>query len=285
VNINHSKYKNTGLLFELLVYQTTYDFLKEGKSPALNLLKKYFVKGELGHEYRLYESILKTNNLNENKASFLLENVLKSSTKLNRSKLKTLKYNLVKEIKENYNEGEFFSTQIPQYKQLASIYTLIEAYNSSNPVNPNQSLDNQTTILEHLTEDISNKKIEKDHILEKYNNSDKDLKILTYKLLLEKFNKKYNNLNPEQKNILSEYINLLESTPKLKGFYNNKIEKFKNQIEEKIPKIQNKATKIKVEEVSKYLTKLDKKSKINEDHLVDLLQYSGLIKEIDSIHE
>ena len=47
MKIKHSKYKNTGILFELLVRQITADTLKGVDSPAINLLKENFVKSEL----------------------------------------------------------------------------------------------------------------------------------------------------------------------------------------------------------------------------------------------
>ena len=53
MKIKHSKYKNTGLLFELLVRQITADTLNGGSSPSLNILKKSFANTELGKEYKL----------------------------------------------------------------------------------------------------------------------------------------------------------------------------------------------------------------------------------------
>ena len=141
MKINHSKFKNTGLLFELLVRQITADTLKGGDSPAINILKKYFVKTELGKEYKLYESVLKFQVLNEGKASIVLTTILETSQKLNRSTLKRLKYNLIKEIKDHYDIDSFFKSKVKDYKELASLYILIEGYNSSDIVDSNQIID------------------------------------------------------------------------------------------------------------------------------------------------
>ena len=208
--IKHSKFKNTGILFELLVRRITADTLSGANSPAVNILKKYFANTEVGKEYKLYEAVFKSNNVNENKANAILTTVLESSKKLNRSKLRKEKYNLIKELKEHYNLEELFKTKLTKYKELASLYTLLEIYNSQDITNPNQIIDNKVTLLEHLTAKDVNKEGVKDDILEEFKSYDKDLRILTYRVLLEKFNDKYSSLNNRQKYILKEFINFLK---------------------------------------------------------------------------
>lgn len=279
MKIKHSKYKNTGILFELLVRQITADTLKGGDSPAIDLLKKYFVKTSLGREYKLYESILKSKTLTEGKANMVISTILETSQKFNRTSLRKQKYNLVNELKQHYNLDSFFGCKIKNYKELASLYTLIEGYNSKSVINSTQLIENKITLLEHLTKQQANKEEIKDSVLKEFQTFDKDTRILTYKILLEKFNSKYTNLSTEQKEILKEYINSVDSTPKLRNFYNTKIINLRAQLKEEVKNVQDKATKIKLVEVSKYLVELDKNTKINSDHLVDLLQYCELISE------
>ena len=228
--IKHSKFKNTGILFELLVRRITADTLSGVNSPAVNILKKYFANTEVGKEYKLYEAVFKSNNVNENKANAILTTVLESSKKLNRSKLRKEKYNLIKELKEHYNLEELFKTKLTKYKELASLYTLLEIYNSQDITNPNQIIDNKVTLLEHLTAKDVNKEGVKDDILEEFKSYDKDLRILTYRVLLEKFNDKYSSLNNRQKYILKEFINSVDSTPRLKEFYSSEVEYIKDLI-------------------------------------------------------
>ena len=193
MKIKHSKYKNTGLLFELLVRQITADTLNGGESPSLNILKKSFAKTELGKEYKLYETLFKTKNLSEGKAEITLNAVLEATRKLNRSTLKREKYNLIKEIQQHYNVNEFFKHQVPNYKGYAAFYKLIEIYNSDKLSETNEIIDNKVTILECLTErPISQKKVKQD-LVEEFAKYDKDLRVLTYKVMLEKFNGKYAN--------------------------------------------------------------------------------------------
>ena len=280
MKIKHSKYKNTGILFELLVRQATADTLKGTDSPAIDLIKKYFVKSELGREYKLYESVIKSKIIGESKANAVISTILESSKKLNRTSLRKQKYNLISEIKKDYNIDNFFGTKIKNYKEFASLYTLIEGYNNNEITDTDQLVDNKVTLLEYLTkQDVTTKEVKED-VLKEFQTYDKDLRILTYQVLLEKFNSKYNNLSVEQKQVLKEFINSVDSTPSLREFYNNKIVELKETLNVESINITDKATQVKVQEISKLLTELSKNDKVSNDNLVDLLQYYELVKEI-----
>ena len=278
MKIKHSKYKNTGILFELLVRQITADTLKGDDSPAIDLLKKYFVKTGLGREYKLYESILKSKVISEGKANSLISTVLDNSKKFNRTSLKRQKYSLINEIKKHYNLEAFFGSKIKNYKEIASVYTLIESYNTKEVTDINQINNNKVTILEFLTKQPITKP--KDELIEEFSGYQKDLRQITYRVLLEKFNDKYDSLSTEQKEILKEFIYSIDSTPALREFYNNKVNLLKDILAEQSKNIKDKATQIKINEVAKLLTELDKTDKIDNDNLVDLLQYYELVKEI-----
>jgi len=280
MKIKHSKYKNTGILFELLVRQITADTLKGGDSPAIDILKEYFVKTSLGREYKLYESILKSKVLNEGRANMVVSTILESSQKFNRSTLRKLKYNLINEIKKHYDLDIFFGSKIKNYKELAALYTLIEGYNVTEDVDTEQLISSKVTLLEHLTKQEVEAKNVKEDVLKEFSTYDKDVRILTYKVILEKFNNKYQDLSTEQKQVLKEFINSVDSTPGLRDFYNTKIQELKATLNEEAKNIKDKATQIKIQEVTKYLVELDKTAKVNNDNLVDLLQYYELIKEI-----
>ena len=280
MKIKHSKYKNTGILFELLVRQATADTLKGTDSPAIDLIKKYFVKSELGREYKLYESVIKSKIINESKANVIISTILESSKKLNRTSLRKQKYNLISELKKHYNIDSFFGTKIKNYKEFASLYTLIEGYNNDEITDTNQLVDNKVTILEYLTKQGVVTEEVKEDVLKEFQTYDKDLRILTYQVLLEKFNSKYNNLSVEQKQVLKEFINAVDSTPSLREFYNNKIVELKETLNVESINITDKATQVKVQEISKLLTELSKNDKVSNNNLVDLLQYYELVKEI-----
>ena len=281
--IKHSKYKNTGILFELLVRQITADTLSGTESPATSILKKYFSKTELGREYKIYESFFKNKDTSEAKADMVISTLIESSKHLNRSALRRQKYNLIKEIKEHYNLEEFFKTKLPNYKAQAALFTLLEVYNSENLSNPNQIIENKTALLEYLTSKSQNKEEVKENILEEFKSQDKDVRILTYRVLLEKFNDQYGNLNDNQKSVLKEFINGVDSTPKLKEFYNTKINEIKTHLFNLNKQVTDRAIQIKINEVINILPSLGKNDKVNDDHLINLLQYYQLVEELEKI--
>jgi hypothetical protein len=279
MKIKHSKYKNTGILFELLVRQITADTLKGGDSPAIDVLKEYFVKTELGREYKLYESIIKSKVLTEGKAVLVINSILEVNNTLNRKAIKRQKYNLINEIQKHYKLESFFGSKINDYKELASLYTLIESYNSQSNLATEQIIDSKITLLEYLTK----RKVEsesKQTVLKEFTEFDKDIRTLTYKILLEKFNNKYDVLTDDQKQVLKEYIHSVDSTPDLRNFYNNKILDLRSTLKEITKNIKDKATQIKITEVTKFLTELKKTDKVGDSNLVDLLRYYQLVNEI-----
>jgi hypothetical protein len=280
MSIRHSKYKNTGIIFELLVRTITADTLSGKDSQATSILKKYFVKTELGREYKLYETLSKHKNLTESKAEIVINSIIESSKHLNRGALKRQKYNLINEIQKYYNLEEFFTTKLPSYKVHAALYTLLEIYNSENLSNPDQIINNKIAILESLTTRAVNKQKVEEDLMTEFQSYDKDLRILTYKVLLEKFNGKYASLNDKQKLVLKEFITSVDSTPKLKNFYNDKVKEIKEELKEISKKVANKVVQIKLNEVINLLYPLNKISNVGNNDLVNLLQYYELIDEL-----
>jgi len=281
--VKHNKFKNSGLIFELLVRQITADTLSGKESPSIDILKKYFVKTELSKEYKLYDTVLKQSQITEAKANIIIEEVLKASRKLNRTTLRKEKYNLISEIKSHYNLDEFFKTKLPNYTSQAALYTLIEIYNNQELTDPNQIISNKMTLLENLTAQPVKEKEVRENIIEEFKKYDKDLRLLTYQVLLEKFNGKYNSLNDNQKVVLREFINLVDNTPRLREFYNIKINEIKTQLTKLNKSVTDKVTQIKLNEVISLITEINKTSKISNDDLVNLLQYYSLVDELKSV--
>jgi len=284
MKIKHSKYKNSGILFELLVRQITADTLEGKDSPIKGLLKKYFVKTELGKEYRLYETLLKRTSLTETKANVIIDTLLESSKTLNRKSIKKQKYNLINEIQNHYDLNEFFNHKLPNYKTQAAFYTLLEMYNTPTLINPEYIIINKVTILEHLTAaPIAEKKV-RENILEEFKKEDKDTRILAYRVILEKFNGKYNELNSHQKLILKELINSIDNTPRLKEFYISKSKEIKQALITLNNQTKDPVTKIKINEVTSLIKPVDKNYKVTDNDLVDLLQYCDLLMELEVVN-
>jgi hypothetical protein len=277
MSIKHSKFKNTGLLFELLVRQITSDTLEGKNSTAINILKKYFVNTELGKEYKLYEQLGAYKNLTEAKAEMVINTLVETSTKLKRTEIRKQKYNLVREIKENYNVENFFKAKVGNYKVFAALNNLIENQ-SSEKVAPETVINNKITLLEHLTKAPA--VVQSDELLEEYKGYSKDLRILTYKMLLDKFNEKYDHLTTQQKEVLREVVTAVDNTDKLKHYYNTKIVEVQGLLEAKTAKLEDEVLKIKLTEVLKYVQPLGKTEKVTNDCIINLLQYYELLNEL-----
>jgi len=284
MKIKHSKYKNTGLIFELLVKQIAADTLSRKDSPAVKIMKKFYTgKTSLVKEFKLYEYILKNKGVSQPKAETIVSTIIEISNKLDRTAIKKQKYDLIAEIKMSYDLEEFFSMKVRDYKPLAAMYCLMEAQNAEDLSDPQTLVDNKITILEHLTAKKQNEADVKDALVEEYAKYDKDLRLLTYKILLEKFNGEYENFLPEQKAILREFITASESQVKLRNMINEELEKISKEVEALKSRVNDEIVRIKLDEVHKIIRPLDKKTRIDDNHIVNLLQYYELVNELKSL--
>lgn len=284
MKIKHSKYKNTGLIFELLVKQVAADTLSRKDSPAVKIIKKFYTGNtSLVKEFKLYDFVLKNKGVGSRKAETILSTIIEISRKLDTNSLKKQKYELIKELKEHYNLEEFFSIKVDSYKPLAALYCLLEAQNTADLVDPTVFVDNKTTLLEHLTQNTQSQGKVKDALIEEYSKYDKDLRLLTYKILLEKFNNQYKDLLPEQKNILKEFITSVNSTTRLRNIVNEEMEKLKSQISKMKGKIADDIVRIKLEEIQKTIAPIKNTQKVDDSHLVNLMQYYELVNELKNI--
>lgn len=278
--LKNSKFKNSGILFELLVRQITADTIAGKDSSAINIIKKYFSNSELAKEYKLYQSLIGIKNLSEVKANSIIDNVLSLSKRLNRTSIRKEKYNLIREIKDNYTLDTFFKTKVDNYPQYAAAYILIESYNSTEFINPNVITNSKNTLLEH----ICSKEIKDNNdIFDEYNKLDSDMRILAYRSLLEKFNNKYVDLNNDQKLVLKEYINNMNNVVNLREFVNSNFKNIKLTLSKLLNKIDDKTSLIKINEVINLLKPLEKTENVKDETIISLLQYYQLISEIKTL--
>jgi hypothetical protein len=275
----HSKYKNTGILFELLTRQITSETISNNNPKAVGILKKFFGNNStLLKEYQIYHALLNKKFNKEANATVLLETLINAHDKLNKSVLRRERYNLVKEIKDTYNIEDFFKAKIPNYKVYASVFNLLE-YKNANPLH---IVDSKVIILEHITGKGLPNKPKKDMVMEEYEKFDKETRALTYKMLMEKFNEKYSGLDTNQRILLKEYVYNISNSPKLKRFINEEINKVKTEIKD-LSKSTNKVTQIKLNEVTSLIKPLCKKSSVHDDNVINLLNYYELVNELKSL--
>jgi len=282
--IRHSKFKNTGILFELLVRQTTADIISgNNDTKALKLIKKYFSgKSELSRELELYDTLVKERFNSESKARDLIEAVIKERQKLSNQKLRHEKYNLIKEIKDTFNIEDFFKSRIQNYKIYASAFKLFESATTEKALKPAESVSTKHTIIEHIIQKPveGKEQLPLDKTMEEYLKQGKDMRLLSYKLLVDKFNDKYKNLDVNQKQLLKEYINNVANTNSLRQYVDSEVDKVKSEIESFVLKVKDNVTAIKLKEVASQLDNLKKGQTVKDSQVVSLMRYYELVKEL-----
>lgn len=280
--IKHNKLRNTGIIFELLVRQLTSDILNNKDSKSIGIIKEFFNKKTgLIQELKLYQMLTNEVLTSEWKASQLLEAVITSRKRSDNTLLEKSKYNLIKKIRENYNLEDFFQHKVGNYKLLASIYKLFEYAESDNPMDV---VNSKECIYEHLLRKTSDSPSAESLLEMEFGKQDKDIRILTYKILLEKFNDKYKGLSEDQKKLLRLYITSSpENKNELYEFIVHSVNNIKGELSEKIKKCDNQIIQIKLTEASNLLTSLSETKVIKDNQVLSLLRYFELIKELNKI--
>ena len=240
----HSKFKNSGILFELLTRQIVTDVLAgKDNSFAKTLMFKYFNESTLlGKEFQLYKFITSQTAKTPEKADRIISLVLQSRSKLNDKELNLQKYNLIKEIKENIDVEEFLKNKITNYKLYASIYKLFE--NASRSSNENYDIEELVNAKEYILESMcgQHKTIineNKSDDMELYSKQSVDVKLIAYKFLIENFNRKYSDLLPDQKKLIREYITNISHINKFTEFVNSEYKRIAALLKENLDLIDN----------------------------------------------
>jgi len=280
--IKHSKFKNTGILFELLTRQITLEVLNgDKKEVAKEIVQEYFAPGtELNKELRLYELLLKEKYSGEARAEKFIDTVNEAHKKIDRRKISQEKYNLVSEIKDNFDMDNFLSSQISNYKTLASIYKVFESKKYDN-YDIKDVFDSKITLIENITKKrIKNKEAKKDELYEEYSNQDTDVRLLTYKILVEQFNKKYSGLDAGQKKLLREYINNVNNTSKFKEYFLEQAPKVIKELKSICKKVEDKVTTIKLKETITLLEDMKIGRTVSDSQVSSLMLSYELVKEL-----
>jgi hypothetical protein len=283
--IKHSKFKNTGVLFELLVRQITLEVLNgDKKETAKTIVREFFAPNtELNKELRLYDILLKEKYSSETKADRLVETVCDAHAKLNQSALSKEKFNLIKEVSAKFDIEQFLSSPITNYKVLASIYKVFESKRETN-YDIKDIFNSKITLIENITSKPSQKlqPTEDKKLIESYKQQDKDLRLLTYKILVETFNKKYTNLDDSQKNLLKEYINNITNTTKFKDYVSIELPKIVSELKTIKSKVEDKVTTIKLSETISVLEKMKMGKTVSDSQVSSIMLSYELIKELKS---
>lgn len=282
--IKHSKFKNTGFLFELLTRQITLEVLNGGEEKAKEIIREFYGQGtEMSKELRLFNLLINEKYNTESKAEKFIEAILEAHTKLDYTKLQREKYNLVKSIKETFEIDNFLASPVTNYKILASVHKLFEA-KANDVLDVKDVFDSKLTLVEHISNSQTSVKQKEDRLVEEYKKQEKDLRLLTFKILTESFNKKYTNLDDNQKSLLREYINNVTNTSKFGEYFEKELIKTITELHTMYKGMSDKITKIKLRETINVLKKQKLGKKITDEQVSSLMLSYELIKEIKSIN-
>jgi len=282
--IKHSKFKNTGFLFELLTRQITLEVLNGSEEKAKEIIREFYGKGtEMSKELRLFNLLINEKYNTESKAEKFIEAILEAHVKLDYTKLQREKYNLVKSIKETFEIDNFLASPVTNYKILASVHKLFEA-KANDVLDVKDVFDSKLTLVEHISNSQTSVKQKEDKLVEEYKKQEKDLRLLTFKILTESFNKKYTNLDDSQKSLLREYINNVTNTSKFGEYFEKELIKTITELHTMYKGMSDKITKIKLRETINVLKKQKLGKKITDEQVSSLMLSYELIKEIKSIN-
>ena len=291
--MRHSKFRNTGILFELLTKQVTADIIaSKESSPAKDLLYKYFREStELGRELQLYNTLLTEKVKDETHAERFFNVIVEARKRLNNKKLAKLKYDLIKEIKNAYPIEEMLKAPVRNYRVLASIYKAFEDVASSDcKFDVKEVYQAKSCIVEHIVDKPKVAHTE-DELINYYQTQTEDIRLLTYKLLCEKLNEKYDSvLDDEQKSVLREYICNVANTNQFDVFVKKKVAEIKASLNEMVGKIDDSnVMRIKIREIVNQLDKINPGKLVKDNHVMVLMLSYELLKEVkrqlESKHE
>jgi hypothetical protein len=205
---------------------------------------------------------------------------MSASRKINKKLLRREKYNLVNEIRGSYNINDFFMARILNYKMYASIYKLFE---STKIIDPTEETQSRYEIIENIVKRTGITERKAESVIENYKKQEKDLRLLAYTVLVEKFNNKYKSLNETQRNLLRKYIYNISNTNSLKEFIEKETANVKEQLNSFLPKVDDKVTKIKLKEAINQSDKLLKGRIVKDKHVITLMRYYELLKELKNV--
>lgn len=281
----HSKFRNTGLLFELLTRQVTADILAgKDESSAKNLLFKYFSPNtDLGREWQLYNFLVNQKAKDETLAEKYITITLKQREKLDNKKLTEQKYNLIKEINGVYSAETLLKSSLKNYKLFASIYKLFEDHiNNKIKFDIQEVIQARNCISENLC-GIKKKVIENEEdVIKVYKQQSEDIRMLSYKIMVDSLNEKYQGLDQNQKRLLREFINNITNTNSLNALINEEVETVKKELIELNNQVDSEVIKIKITEIVKQLDKVKPSKSVKDNQVMVLLLSYELIKEIKS---
>lgn len=271
--LKHNKYKNSGLIFEILTRKLVSESMDNTPTYSASIIKRHFSRGtELHKEVELYHT-LQESNVKLSMCDKLISVVLETHyNNIDRVKLIVEKHNLIGALKRTYNLDDFFSSRVTNYKLLASIYKIMEHTAKDNPM---EYVKCRESIIESLSNTV--KADELNEVQEVWKSQDRDIQKLAFKILIDKFNKKYNKLNVDQRKLLKLYLSEDINSNTFKDYVYTEVSRIQKVLNEKCEGDIDPAVRIKVSGVVGLLETIIASNKLKNEHVSSLLKYYELM--------
>jgi len=201
----HNKKRNIGIIYEQMIKFICNRMLENDQESAkkgVQIIKESFKKGtQLHKEYKLFKALATTKNTSDTLATNIINEAKKACNHMfDNYSLEKEKSILIKKLNYNFGKGTIFQENIDNYKVYATIQTLLNEWRTDE-----SSFDLVTEYeikLHNSLTEAANKTPEKDDL-----GMPEKVDSLTFKLMNEVFNKRYNNvLNESQQNLISAFI-------------------------------------------------------------------------------
>ena len=282
---NHSKLKNTYLIFEFLIRQLTNEMITESnpkKSPMYSIIKEYFNKGVLNEELKLYQALVNNHIPKEYTADKLIDECVRRYQGINKKKLDKERYKLIGEVKKKYDLNKLFSVKVNDYKEAGNVFFLFESIRNGDIVEKSKQ---QGMIMENITSPKEKDKSMK--IFESIKKASPENRELAYMILIERFNKKYgSSLNQYQKKYIRDYI---YNNNDLKGWVNEHIKNIKKEVGSYVKMLnegneQDQILSLKVNECVSKINYLRKKKIMDKEDHFKIIQSYKLLEQLEDLN-
>ena len=221
----HNKKRNVGLIYEQLVRHISERVVNQDQESvdiAVKILEKHFKPGtELYKEFRLFNSLVHTRVDTRELASRIISESRTACKRHDSNRLTKEKSLLIKDINHGIDDPGFYSRKISEYRTYSTVQALLNEWRGAGKLFPEEIVKYETSLEDSLLRERrepSRNKFVKDP--------------LVLKVMLEKFNKKYDKkLNSRQRAIVGYKIQennsaLIEEVKKTKAEAMSAVQKF-----------------------------------------------------------
>ena len=201
--MRHNKKRNVGIIYEQLAQAFSQSLVEKNQKKAMLIRKiiddHYDKDGEIFKEFKIFNALLKVHATSDSLATNILKEAKSATISLNKKKLDIEKSLLIKDINYTLNEASFYSRSIPDYRNLATVQSMMNLWVKSSKNNLQKLVEYESKVHFLLREEKSVQNV-KDQVNPEVDN-------LVVRLMREKFQRKYKPiLSTRQSQIIESYV-------------------------------------------------------------------------------